>query len=189
MSTKGKNNRKMLNLAVNRKMQIRMIMRVTAVLFGSLLISSVGYYLLANEEITASFSLFHIRARNFLDLLLPVTIGAFFISLVAGVMASLFLPKTIAGSLYRIEEDLKKITQGDLTVTVRLREGDEGKAVAEQINRLTTDLSDSIATIQSAVNKAQALCSIDCDSLPKDYLNQLSELHDDINLQLSRYKL
>ena len=125
--------RKLLNFSVNRAMQFWMIGKISLILFASQLLCGLIFFYFSNQEITASFQMFHIKARNFLDFLLPVILAAVLISLVVGFLASLFFPKPIAGSLYRIEADLGNVlASGDLRVQIKLREGDQAAALAAQ---------------------------------------------------------
>ncbi|MBN1957160.1 MAG: methyl-accepting chemotaxis protein [Desulfuromonadales bacterium] len=137
MSPAKADKRKLLNLSINRGMQFRMIGKISLILFASQLLSGLIFFYFSNQEITASFQMFHIKARNFLDFLLPVILSSVLISLLIGFLASLFFPKPIAGALYRIEEDLKRIiANGDLSTPIQLRSGDQVGPVAEQINLL-----------------------------------------------------
>lgn len=137
--------RKLLNFSIKRDMQLRMIGKICLLLFISLLLSSLIFYYFANQEVTASYQTFHIKARNFLDFLLPAVISSFLLSLALGVFASLFFPKTIVGGVYRIEQDLKKIReQGDLTLQIQLRDGDQVSSLAEEINAMLSDLQSRV---------------------------------------------
>ncbi len=178
--------RKLLNLSVNRKMQFRMIAGITGILFFCLLISSVVYFQLANQEIESSFKMFHIKARNFLDLLLPVVGLSFVVSLGCGVIASLFFPKSYAGALYRIEEDLKKVVDtADLTVRIKLRDGDQATALAAQANALLENFRGRIARAQSELEELDALCQ------PGAVINQqdLKGIHNQLQTQIGNIKI
>lgn len=140
MSTPKTYKRKLLNFSVKREMQFRMIGRIFLLLFVSLLLSGLIFYLFADREVTNSFQMFHVKATNFLDFLLPAVFGSFVISLIVGAVGSLFFPKSITGGIYRIEQDLQKVLgQGDLTVQIHLREGDQVDALAAEINNLLLD--------------------------------------------------
>jgi methyl-accepting chemotaxis protein len=158
MSATKAYNRKLLNFSVNRAMQFRMIGKIGLILFVSQLLCGLIFLYFSNQEITASFQMFHIKARNFLDFLWPVVISAVVISLVFGFIGSLFFPKPIAGGLYRIEEDLKQIIDsGDFTEKIKLREGDQVTAVAKQINLLLEDLQERIGQSQQELQKLEEL--------------------------------
>ena len=157
MNTKQTYKRKLLNFSIKRDMQFKMIGKIFLLLFVSLLLSGLIFYLFANQEITSSFQMFHVKARNFLDFLLPVVISSFLISLVVGVIGSLFFPKPIAGGVYRIEQDLQKvIKQGDLTVKITLREGDQVSTLAEQINTLLSDFRGKFARIDRQIEQLKS---------------------------------
>ncbi|MFO7983653.1 MAG: hypothetical protein R6V08_09400 [Desulfuromonadales bacterium] len=100
--------------------------------------------------------MFHVKARNFLDFLLPAVIGSFFISLLVGAFGSLFFPKSIVGGLYRIEEDLKKVLeQGDLTLQVKMRDGDQVASLAAQINALQDKYRGQVSRIDQELEKLE----------------------------------
>ena len=151
--------RKLLNFSINRAMQFRMIGKISLILFASQLLSGLIFFYFSNQEISASFQMFHIKARNFLDFLLPVILAAVLISLIVGFLASLFFPKPIAGSLYRIEADLGNVlASGDLRVQIKLREGDQAEALAAQVNTLLSDLRQRVGSSQQGLEKLQTLC-------------------------------
>lgn len=171
--------RKFLNLGVNRGMQFRMIMKMTAILFLCLLVTSLTYYYFANQEITESFRLFHIKARNFLDFLLPAVIGSFVVSFVVGVTASLFFPQSYAGGLYGIERDLKKLIDGDLSVRVKLRTGDEAIPLAGTVNELVNCFRGKILRIQDELGKMQEILASETGS-PEERLAELRKIHEQL---------
>jgi methyl-accepting chemotaxis protein len=148
--------RSLLNLSVKREMQFQMIGKICLLIFISLLISSLIFYVFADREITSSYQMFHIKARNFLDFLLPAVLGAFALSLVLGVIGSLFFPKPIAGGIYRIEQDVQKvISQGDLTVEIKLRQGDQVISLANEVNNLLGDYRGRMARIDASLQEME----------------------------------
>ncbi|OIP44647.1 MAG: hypothetical protein AUK28_09790 [Desulfobacterales bacterium CG2_30_60_27] len=151
--------RKMLNLTILRDMQIRMISRITLLLFVCLLLSSMVYFFFSNREVTASFKMFHIHAKNFLDFLLPMVLGSFFVSLIIGVVASLFFPKNIVGGLYRIEREVERITDGDLTVHITLRKADVVRALAGRISKMVDQLRVKMLAVSRGVEEARSVCA------------------------------
>lgn len=148
--------RKLLNFSIKRDLQFKMIGKIFLILFISLLISGAIFYQFANQEVTSSFKVFHVKARNFLDFLLPVVLSSFAISLIAGAIGSLFFPKSIAGGLYRMEQDLHKvIDENDLTVQIKLRTGDQMIPLAEQVNLLLNDIRSRMYHVQLAQNELE----------------------------------
>lgn len=189
MSQKRTYKRKILNFSVNRAMQLRMIGKLICIILVSLLISGGVYYHYANQQITASFMLFHIKARNFLDFLLPVVGISFVISLVVGTIASLFFPKNVAGPLYRIEEDVRRIAEGDLTVQINLRSGDEGGSLAEQLNKMVKLFRETIVSVQDPLRRAQKICGADPEMISAEHLTELQASLDQIAQQINKLKV
>lgn len=180
--------RKILNLMVNRALQLRLIFRVSLIVMVSLLIMSGVYYQYANQEINGSFMQFHVKARNFLDFLLPVLGIAFVVSLLAGVSASLFVPQSLAGPLYRMEEDLRRIAAGDLTVRINLRNGDEGGPLAAQINETVDQFQKMATSVWLALHEAEKL-GADSEISAEDHLLEIQTLCARVNSQIKKLKL
>ena len=181
--------RKMLNLQVNRNMQMRMIGRISGIIFISLLFSSAIYFYFSDIQITASYQMFHIKAKSFLDMLLPVVIGSFIVSLVAGFIGSLFFPKNYAGSLYRIEQDLQQVMNGDLTKKIVLRKGDEGVEVVDQLNKLISTFRDKFADIQAGLVKAQQHGGPQAPGSTDERLEAVHEIHQQLLSELQKLKM
>jgi methyl-accepting chemotaxis protein len=70
------------------------------------------------------------------------------VSLLSGMALALFLPQKLAGPIYRIEQDLEVIRQGDLTCQIRLRKNDTLTELADSVNETTTDLRARIQEIK-----------------------------------------
>jgi len=156
MNAKKTYKRKLLNFSIKRDMQFKMIGKIFLLLFISLLLSGAIFYQFANQEVTSSFQMFHIKARNFLDFLFPVILSSFAISLVVGTIGSLFFPKPIAGGLYRIEKDLQTVIDNkDLTVQIGLRNGDQMTTLASQINTLLSDLRGTIQKLDEDLKELE----------------------------------
>lgn len=173
--------RKLLNFSVNRGMQLQMIFRISLILFCCLLIVSAVYFQMANQEIGASFKMFHVKARTFLDMLLPVVLASSVVSLICGVVASLFFPKNYAGALYRVESDLKNaLDSGDLSISVRLRDGDPATSLADGVNALLGDLRTRVGGAQQALKALERLCEREGDIRRDDLTAIREQLRDQI---------
>jgi len=152
--------RKKLNLAVKKEFQNWMLKQVCLAVAISSVIAAIILYFYARQEVVDSFFTAHVKIRRVSDLLLPVVFAGSAVSLVVGVVLSLFLPQKIAGPIYRIEQGLKQIGDGDLTTTIRLRDGDRLQDLAENVNKATSSL-------RSQVHEAKAGCM----ALEKAYLD------------------
>lgn len=143
--------RKKLNLAIKREFQQWMLKQVLVAVVVSSVVAAIILYFYARQEVIGSFFDAHVKIRRVSDLLLPVVFAGSAASLVVGVVLSLFLPQKIAGPIYRIEQGLKEIGNGDLTTTVKLRDDDTLKDLAENVNQAT-------AALRSKVHVAKAGC-------------------------------
>lgn len=143
-----KNRRKILNFSVNRKLQLRLFIKILGIATIGVVIMATVFYLYSNREIGNSYRQFHIHANNFLELLFPAAISSMILAIVAAIVITLFLPVRIAGPLYRIERDLKdRVSQGDLTMRLKLRKGDEFGELADTINMTIDSLRQKIDMI------------------------------------------
>jgi methyl-accepting chemotaxis protein len=131
--------RKKINLSVKKYFQKWLLIRILGMITLSSLIAALILYFYARQEVTTSFFDAHIKIRRVSDLLLPVVVTGSMVSLISGVLLSLFLPQKIAGPIFRIEQDLKPVQDGDLTTLISLREEDVLKDLAGEINKVTTE--------------------------------------------------
>ncbi len=132
--------RKKLNLQVKRRFQMWLLVRILGTVLVSSLVAAVILYFYSNREVGQSFYEAHITIRRVSDLLVPVIIAGSIVSLISGALLAIFLPQKIAGPVYRMEEDLKAIQDGDLDKQIRLREGDPLQGLAETINQTIASL-------------------------------------------------
>jgi methyl-accepting chemotaxis protein len=126
--------RKRLNLTVKRDFQLWLLVRIIGTILLSSLVSAAVLFCYARQEVGASFYEAHIRIRYVSDLLIPVVIAGSLVSLISGTIMALFLPQKIAGPIFRIEEDLRKIQEGQLNKVIKIRQGDPLQDFANTIN-------------------------------------------------------
>ena len=129
--------RKRLNLTVKRKLQKWLLIRIGGIILISSMIAALILYVYARQEISSSFWEAHIQIRRVSDLLFPVLVAGTAVSVLAGFILAIFLPQKIAGPIFRIEQDLRIVRDGDLTKKIQLREDDILLELAGEINRTT----------------------------------------------------
>lgn len=127
--------RKKLNLTVKRDFQLWLLVRIIGTILLSSLVAATILFFYARQEIGQSFYEAHIRIRHVSDLLIPVVIAGSLVSLISGTILALFLPQKIAGPIFRIEEDLKKIQEGQFDRVIKIRKEDPLQDFAETINK------------------------------------------------------
>lgn len=131
--------RKRINLSVKKYFQKWLLIRILGMIIISSMVAALILYFYARQEITSSFFDAHIKIRRVSDLLLPVVAAGSMVSLISGVILSLFLPQKIAGPIYRIEQGLKTVQNGDFTSLISLRKNDVLKDLAGEVNKATTE--------------------------------------------------
>jgi methyl-accepting chemotaxis protein len=173
--------RKLLNLCVKKTFQRWLLIRILGVTLLCSFVAALILYFYSRNEITSSFFDAHIKIRRVSDLLLPVVLAGSFISLASGLILSLFLPQKIAGPIYRIEQDLKTVQEGDLTSHITLRDGDVLVELAEAVNKTTTmtrsrvhESKDALANLIEAMGSGAENSSV--KPLIQDLQNALNQL-------------
>lgn len=140
--------RKKINLAVKRKFQMWLLVRIVGVVIVSSLVAVLILYFYARQEISSSFYAAHIQIRRVSDLLLPVMAAGAFVSLLSGIFLAVFLPQKLAGPIYRVQKSLEVIRDGDLTEHVELRSNDTLKDLADSVNETSAGLRARIQKIK-----------------------------------------
>ncbi|MBN1523553.1 MAG: hypothetical protein JW904_03615 [Spirochaetales bacterium] len=70
------------------------------------------------------------------ELVLPPVIINNLLLMVIIIIVGIFYSHRIAGPIYRIEEDIKRVLDGEKNVSIKLRKNDKLKSLADQINKL-----------------------------------------------------
>ena len=148
METKKTFKRKKLNLSVNRKFQMWLLVRIAGVVVLSSFVAVLILYLYSRQEISSNFYSAHIQLRRVSDLLFPVMAAGAFISLLSGLVLAIFLPQKIAGPVFRIQKGLKVIEEGDLSEQISLRKNDVFMDLADSVNQTTAALRGRIREIK-----------------------------------------
>ena len=116
--------RKKLNFTVKKDFQVWLFLRILITIFVSAVVAVLILYFYARREVGESFYGAHIEIRRVSDLLLPVILAGSVVSMLSGALIAIFLPQKIAGPIYRLENNLKTVGEGNLTVSTTLRSGD-----------------------------------------------------------------
>jgi methyl-accepting chemotaxis protein len=166
MAEKGKkpfHKRKKLNLKVKQDFQIWLLVRIMGTSLLTIIIASVLLYLYSRGVVDADYLSFKADIRRVSEVLLPILIAASLTSIVCGLLIALFLPQKIAGPLYRIEQDMLQVREGDLTKSVTLRCADILKEHSESINmavgsigNMVRDAKESGNDLEKKINEGNA---------------------------------
>lgn len=137
-----KHKRKKLNIGIKRNFQMWMLVRILGTVSVSAIVSVSVLYFYAQQEISGTLYDIHITLQKVSDLLLPVILSGAVMSFLSGLALAIFLPQKIAGPIYRIEQDLEEIKNGNINKKIVLRAKDPLKDLADKINETVAALVD-----------------------------------------------
>ena len=93
-----------------------------------------------------------------LDAYLLISLSvALVISIVLIITVFLGISHRIAGPVYRFEETIKQLKTGDLSVRIKLRNRDDLKELAEEINQMSDSLNDKLLGVHKGVIELKSL--------------------------------
>ena len=122
----------------------------------TIIIASILLYLYSRGVVDAEYLSFKTDVRRVSEVLLPVLIAVSLTSIVCGLMIAVFLPQKIAGPLFRIEKDLLKVSEGNLTKNITLRSGDILKELSETINMTVGNIGNMVKDVKESGNAFEA---------------------------------
>ena len=173
--------RKTINLEVKRRFQRWLMVRILGIIVLSSLVAALILYFYARQELTTSFFDAHVKIRRVSDLLLPVVIAGSVVSLIGGVILATFLPQKIAGPLYRIEQDLLIIKEGDLTKVITLRPEDILIDLAGDVNEVIDQVRSMVDKVKGECHTAQQYLAENNQDSAKQTMGRLAD-------ELERFK-
>jgi methyl-accepting chemotaxis protein len=180
---------RLFNFSIKRRLQLRMLVKMWSIILVSLLVTGIIFYFYSDINVGKSYRLFHVKAKNFLDFLIPVLLTGFFASLVLGVVASLLFPHAIAGPLYRIERELADIGKGNLCKEIKLRKRDEVKDLADSINLMIGELRDKIETISDISGQIGELAEGASTEPPEEALKKIKLANANLQEAIKEFRI
>ena len=150
--TKIFHKRKKLNFKVKQDFQIWLLMRIMGTSMVTIIVAFILLYLYSKGVVDAEYLSFKTDVRRVSEVLLPVLIAASLTSIVCGLLIALFLPQKIAGPLFRIEQDMLQVSEGDLTKSITLRYADILKEHSETINMTVGNIGNMVKDVKESGN-------------------------------------
>jgi methyl-accepting chemotaxis protein len=153
------------------------------VLIAAVAVSLIVYFF-CGTTVTTVFKNSRLAILSTNDFILPYLLWSTVIAVVCAVAVcwrmTMIISNRLAGPLYRFEKDLAQVAQGDLTLTIRVRQKDEFKGLARILNDLTVDWRGDIIALKDQVANLDRSANLD----PKDRL-----ILDDLKKVLVKYKV
>ena len=133
---------------IKKEFQYRLILKFIVLVLAGAVISGTMLYFMASRDLVSSYLSAHQAIRSTRDILLPSILvsGAVSVVLIAAATAyvTLYVSHKIAGPLYKVEQILRRIGEGDLTVECHFRRHDELASLGEAVNDMTASLREKI---------------------------------------------
>jgi len=141
------------NFFINKKFQLNYaVPSLVLIVLAAGAVLAV-FLLNSKKTLTAGYSGFEIKVLHTADFFLPVlvvsTISIIIIIGIIAIFALIFISHRIAGPIFRFQQVLTAIDNGDLTLRFKLREADQFKELADRINALAETMDGKISGIKT----------------------------------------
>jgi len=167
---------------IKKEFQFKFILKFFILILCGVLISSGLLFLFTRGTLTSSFQHSRLVVTNTTSAILPAVIYTNLITLglitLASIAVILFISHKIAGPLFRFEKELKKIGEGDLTKSIKLRKNDQITDMADSLNQMVASLHEKILFIQTEVENI--LESASKQDVTRDFIEELKRLQQKI---------
>lgn len=170
------------------------------VILGSILFTAILSFLSA-DTLTIVYENYNVKIGQTPLMLLKEILSAHLIFIVTGgllvVVLSMFLTHRFAGPIFRFEKSVEDMISGNFAFQIWLRNKDEGKELAEKINRLIMMLSATLkdlkqmnADMESTLSDtSRILDETDCGKEAPGNLKKAQRLNKQMNEILDRFKV
>jgi len=144
------------NYLIKKDFQAKFILKFCLILLAGVILSTGLLFFLSQDTLTSSFQHSRLDIKSTGLAILPAVIYTNLITLglvtLAAIIVILFISHKIAGPLYRLEDELIKIGDGDLAGKISLREKDQVAEMAENINKMSGSLNRKVSEIHTQVD-------------------------------------
>ena len=132
---------------------MKIIVRFVLILIIGVIISGVGLYFFAANELETKLFNAHMTIRNTREILLPTilltSIFVFILLSFVTVYTVLYLSHRIAGPLFKFERIAEEIGKGNLNVYVKLRKKDELLSMQTAFENMVENLQNKIGNFKA----------------------------------------
>jgi len=197
----SRNRRK--NYFIKKKFQTRFILRFCfPVIFTALIAAIVVYYFSSQSTVTV-FENSRLVIKPGTEFIIPgLILSALFSIILVGiatVIIMFFISHRIAGPLYKVENSLERMADGDLSFDIHFRKRDEIKKLANafnmtsrKLNGLIGDVKQERAELDSAVSRLNLLTgklSPEQREALKENIKKLEAVNNRFEKKLLKFKL
>ncbi|PJA27266.1 MAG: hypothetical protein CO189_07665 [candidate division Zixibacteria bacterium CG_4_9_14_3_um_filter_46_8] len=143
------------------------------------IVASGLFYILANQDLEKATYRAHFEVlRNTMQMLLPWLILVNLIGMIVVLVLSIFFTHKVSGPAYHLVKDMRKLQQGDLTISTNFRDRDRLKNVAIAMNIAIERLRHEVADIKGEISE---LSKVADDALKvKESIARLNRILDNL---------
>jgi methyl-accepting chemotaxis protein len=153
--TQNKHSHRRRRYFIKKGFQFRFIIKFCLLILIGVVISTGLLLLLSQDTLTSSFSQSRLVIKNTALAILPAVIYTNLITLglitLATIIVMMFISHTLAGPIFRFENELMEIGEGDLTKDIVLRKKDQITDIADSLNMMSARLREKMRAIQTEV--------------------------------------
>jgi methyl-accepting chemotaxis protein len=144
---------------IKKKFQTEIILKFTLLLLAALLLSTALLFFFSKDSLTSIYAGSRLEIKSTAAAMLPAIVLTNLITLVIvcffSALVMLFISHRIAGPLFRFEQDIQRIADGDLCVNIHLRRHDQLKEMAQALNLLVGSLHGKISRVDKMLEAVQ----------------------------------
>lgn len=144
-------------LFIKKGFQWKFILKYCVVVLVAMMLNSALVYFFSRDTITASYRYSHLSLEKTADAIIPQLVGSnagiILAVVIVVIYVTLYISHKIAGPLYRFEQDLKQVADGNLKVVFRLREADQLKDFVAVLNLAVGGISERLKSFQGQVEE------------------------------------
>jgi methyl-accepting chemotaxis protein len=184
------------NYFIDKKFQIKFILRFSAlVAIGGLLTIGIMYFL-ATQSTTVSIVNSRVAARTTAAFILPLLVQTVAIVVVAigltAIMLTLFFSHKIAGPLYRFKKVMQMLEKGDFSGGFKIRHLDQLQDLADTFNamiaRITSELVALKSNFSALKEKLNSISENEVAEHKRACLNELKKISEELNRIINYFK-
>ncbi len=175
------------NYYIKKDFQFKFIFKFCLILICGIILSTGLVFLFSQQTLTSSFDNSRLVVENTGYAIMPTLIITNLVTLgiitLAVIGVTLFVSHKIAGPMFRFEQDIKKIAQGDLNVRINLRQKDQFSEMANAFNEMALNLHKKILLIDKQADK---ILTVKTESkIDAEHGKMILELKETINKNFS----
>jgi methyl-accepting chemotaxis protein len=167
---------------VKKRFQASFILKFCLLILGGMILSSLLLLLISQDTLTSSFEnsrlVIEATSRAILPGLVITNLITVILITAAAAAVMIFVSHRIAGPLYRLEKEIRRIGEGDLSVRVALRRKDQVGELAQALNEATSSVHSKLLRMAEKLEEAKVVAAREEGC--RETLSKLEELENRI---------